>query len=281
MLPLTGDVNFYHLVKVVSASFLPWKWRKLLYCFIPLFVISASWGRHTQQRTCYSSKWYLLVLVVLPGKFHGWRSLVSFSPWGREESDTTEWLYFYFSLSCTGERNGNPLQYSCLENPRDSRAWWAAIYWVAHPVGHDWSDLAAVFCLNLLLLLLLPSGDFSNFILSCLLVGFFIQKRAFFFFPSSTFIILFIYSHHMCGVYTNSYCLQCVTVLYHYLFWCPKYPKLASEFFRQALCHFDNSSSFFGCFLALWLLRFSSTILHFPCPSLKLAISLEETSLLI
>lgn len=66
MLPLTGDVNFYHLVKVVSASL---EWRKLLYCFIPLFLISASWGRHTQQRTCYSSKWYLLVLAsisVLP-----------------------------------------------------------------------------------------------------------------------------------------------------------------------------------------------------------------------
>ena len=41
------------------------------------------------------------------------------SPWGREESDTTERLHFHFSLSCTGEGNGNPLQYSCLENPRD------------------------------------------------------------------------------------------------------------------------------------------------------------------
>ena len=40
-------------------------------------------------------------------------------PWGREESDTTEQLHFHFSLSCTGEGNGNPLHYSCLENPRD------------------------------------------------------------------------------------------------------------------------------------------------------------------
>ena len=39
--------------------------------------------------------------------------------------------YFHFSLSCTGEGNGNPLQCSCLENPRDGRAWWAAIYGVA------------------------------------------------------------------------------------------------------------------------------------------------------
>ena len=50
---------------------------------------------------------------------------------GREESDTTEQLHFHFSLSCIGERNGNPLQYSCLENPRDRGAWWAVVYGVA------------------------------------------------------------------------------------------------------------------------------------------------------
>ena len=44
------------------------------------------------------------------------------SSWGREESDTTDQLHFHFSLSCTGEGNGNPLQYSCLENPRDGEA---------------------------------------------------------------------------------------------------------------------------------------------------------------
>ena len=53
------------------------------------------------------------------------------SPWGLKESDTTERLHFHFSLSCIGEGNGNPLQYSCLENPRDGRAWWAAVYGVA------------------------------------------------------------------------------------------------------------------------------------------------------
>ena len=47
------------------------------------------------------------------------------------ESDTTEWLHFHFSLSCIGEGNGNPLQCSCLENPRDREAWWAAISAVA------------------------------------------------------------------------------------------------------------------------------------------------------
>ena len=65
--------------------------------------------------------------VLLPRKSHGRRSLLGCSPWGREESDTTERLPFHFSLSCTGEGNGNPLQCSCLENPRDGGAWWAAV----------------------------------------------------------------------------------------------------------------------------------------------------------
>ena len=46
---------------------------------------------------------------------------------GHEESDTTERLHFHFSLSCIGEGNGNPLQCSCLENPRDGGVWWAAV----------------------------------------------------------------------------------------------------------------------------------------------------------
>ena len=69
--------------------------------------------------------------VLLPGKSHGRRSLVGCSPWGRKESDTTERLHFHFSLSCIGEGNDNPLQCSCLENPRDGGAWWAAVYGVA------------------------------------------------------------------------------------------------------------------------------------------------------
>ena len=66
--------------------------------------------------------------VLLPGKSHGWRSLVGCISWGCEESDTTERLHFHFALSCIGEGNGNPLQCSCLENPRDGGAWWAAVY---------------------------------------------------------------------------------------------------------------------------------------------------------
>ena len=68
--------------------------------------------------------------VLLPGKSHGWRSLVGCSPWGREESDMTEQLHFHFSLSCIGEGNGNSLQCSCLENLRDGGTWWAAVYGV-------------------------------------------------------------------------------------------------------------------------------------------------------
>ena len=68
--------------------------------------------------------------VLLPGKSHGRRSLVGCSPWGREESYTTEPLHFHFSLLCIGEGNGNPLQCSCLENPRDGGGGWAAVYGV-------------------------------------------------------------------------------------------------------------------------------------------------------
>ena len=111
--------------------------------------------------------------VLLSGKSHGQRSLVGCSPWARWESDTTERLHFHFSLSCIGEgngnplqcsclknprdgalkqlsssssvlyteeRNGNPLQYSCLENPMDREAWLQSIG--LHRFRHDWSDLA-------------------------------------------------------------------------------------------------------------------------------------------
>ena len=65
--------------------------------------------------------------MLLPGKSHGQRSLVGCSPWDREESDTTERLHFHISLSCIGEGNGNPFQCSCLENPGDGGACWAAV----------------------------------------------------------------------------------------------------------------------------------------------------------
>ena len=77
-----------------------------------------------------NSQWHPIP-VLLPGKPHGWRSLECCSPWGRWGSDMTEQLHFHFSLSCLGDRNGNPLQCSCLENPRDWGAWWAAVHGIA------------------------------------------------------------------------------------------------------------------------------------------------------
>ena len=65
-------------------------------------------------------------------------------PWGCWGSDTTERLHFHFWLSCIGEGNGNPLQYSCLENPRDGEPGGLPSMG-SHRVGHDWSDLAAAF----------------------------------------------------------------------------------------------------------------------------------------
>ena len=64
------------------------------------------------------------------GVSQGRRGLVGCRLWGRTESDTTERFHFHFSLSCIGEGNGNPLKCSCLENPRDGGAWWAAVYGV-------------------------------------------------------------------------------------------------------------------------------------------------------
>ena len=73
---------------------------------------------------------------------------MGYSPWGREESDTTERLHFPFSLSCTGEGNGNPLQCSCLENPRDGEPGGLPSMG-SHRVRHNWSDVAeAAGCLK-------------------------------------------------------------------------------------------------------------------------------------
>ena len=69
--------------------------------------------------------------VFLPGESQGQGSLVGCRLWGHTESDTTERLPFHFSLSFIGEGNGNSLQCSCLENPKDGGAWWASVSGVA------------------------------------------------------------------------------------------------------------------------------------------------------
>ena len=69
--------------------------------------------------------------VLLLGESHGRRKPGRLQSVGSLESDRTERLHFHFPLSSTGEGNGNPLQCSCLENPRDGGAWWAAVYGIA------------------------------------------------------------------------------------------------------------------------------------------------------
>ena len=98
-----------HLHRLETEVYLP----------VNLYSVLNSWRR-----------WWHPTPVLLPGKSHGWRSLVGCSPWGCKESDTTERLPFRFSLSCIEEGNGNPLQCFCLESPRDGGAWRAAVYGV-------------------------------------------------------------------------------------------------------------------------------------------------------
>ena len=96
--------------------------------------VGHDWATHTflvASATLFRRRRWHPTRVLMPRKSHGRRSLIGCSPWGREESETTERLHFHFSLSRIGEGNGNPLQCSCLENPRDGGAWWGAVYGVA------------------------------------------------------------------------------------------------------------------------------------------------------
>ena len=112
--------NAPHIAPIAFLSFFFF----LLFCLLNLNIILCILLYSTEKAMAPPP-------VLSPGKSHGQRSLVGCSPWGHKESDTTEQLHFHFSLSGIGEGNGNPLQCSCLENPRDGRAWWAAICGVA------------------------------------------------------------------------------------------------------------------------------------------------------
>ena len=104
-----------------------------------LLVVGWCWVLNSSGFLCVNSHYLILPRVssrrrqwhptpaLLPGESHGQKSLVGCSPWGCWELDTTEQLHFHFSLSCIGEGNGNPLQCSCLEDPRDGGSWWAAV----------------------------------------------------------------------------------------------------------------------------------------------------------
>ena len=106
------------------------EWLNSIELNIPLYICTTSSLLKYILDSC-AEKAMAPTPVLLPGKSHGRRSLVGCSPWGHEESDPTQRLHFHFSLSCIGEGNGNPLQCSCLENPGDGGAWWAAVYGVA------------------------------------------------------------------------------------------------------------------------------------------------------
>ena len=115
-----------------------WEWLCDPYffqCFSPLFLSSLCEGKRKRAFVLiyghYRRRQWHPTPGFLPGKSHGRRSLVGCSPWGLYVSDKTERLHFHFSLSRIGEGNGNPLQGSCLETPRDEGAWWAAVYGAA------------------------------------------------------------------------------------------------------------------------------------------------------
>ena len=87
--------------------------------------------------------------ALLPGKSHGRRSLVGCSPWGCEELDMDERLHFHFSLLCIGEGNGNPLQCSCLENPRDGVAQsWTRLKWLSSHWSMYGSNCCFLICIQ-------------------------------------------------------------------------------------------------------------------------------------
>ena len=121
----------YPVPRWESSGFCPWPWFLHSIQFYEQHVLSQGFHFFSEAHLySWRRRWHPTP-VFLPGKSHGQRSLVGCSPWGCEESDTTERLHFHFSLSCIGEGNGNPLHCSCLENPRDRGAWWAAIYGVS------------------------------------------------------------------------------------------------------------------------------------------------------
>ena len=131
-----------HSSEISIISFLPrlgycTLWAKIAGCllhFLFFWIYAKVWDCCVLTYFSRRRQWHP---VLLPGKSHGQRSLVGCSPWGHEELDMTELLHFHFSLSCIGEGNGNLLQCSCLENPRDRGAWWDAIYGVTQ----SWKQL--------------------------------------------------------------------------------------------------------------------------------------------
>ena len=131
-LPLTGNFCLLGAGEAQSGLYLIWP---------KLYVKLEQPDLWSVKYTLWGRQWHPTP-VLLPGKSHGRRTLVGCSPWGHEESDMTEQIHFHFSLSCIGEGNGNPLQCSCLENPRDGEPGRLPSMG-SHRVGLNWTDLAA------------------------------------------------------------------------------------------------------------------------------------------
>ena len=113
----------YYVLIIWLTTFLIIRLTSHLFCkVVALVYIPSNIKFPVSLLSC--QEWFLSVFRTIA-------VLVGCSPWGCWGSDTTERLHFHFSLWCTGEGNGNPLQCSCLENPRDGGAWWAAVYGVA------------------------------------------------------------------------------------------------------------------------------------------------------
>ena len=128
----SSEIKIYVYAKICTQMFI----AAFFNITIERTQISISWSMYKQNMAYVLDQSFnvanlLFNPVLLPGESRWWRTLVGYSPWGCWESDTTERFHFQFSLSCIGEGNGNPLQCSCLENPRDGGAWWAAVYGVA------------------------------------------------------------------------------------------------------------------------------------------------------
>ena len=93
--------------------------------------VLASWKRRR--------RWHPTT-VLLPGKPHGWRNLVGYSPWGRKESDMTEWLHFHFpALEKEMATHSSVLAWRIPGTGKPAGLPSMGL----HRVGHDWSELAA------------------------------------------------------------------------------------------------------------------------------------------
>ena len=101
-----------------------------------IWLYSADWVENKIMKTdlrivnLWSSTWLNYWRLCMKDNSINFTSLVCDMEKAMATHSMTEWLHFHFSLSCIGEGNGNPLQCSCLENPTDGGAWWAAIYGV-------------------------------------------------------------------------------------------------------------------------------------------------------